>query len=298
MGQSCRPQPTRWECPQASPRHRPRRPRTQPRAQSTQSRQPPGETPQMISCGAGRKGSTTTSTTPPLKQLIWCTVIPVRGTATPSGVSGTSLASPSANDASASEITVGWAQLPPIQPCSLPCERMTALSPGRHDVGRSARTTVATATASPRDRCCRSWVFTVGLHRGLERHLNPPPDISPPERASSLKPERTAIRLRQCQRGNKCTATYPWQGVSWKWHGDRTQFGVQSPFNSIRTRCRGYPVTPWSRRTFQTFERVIGMSMCRTARCHSASTTAFTIAGGAPTRRRLANTLRTEWVLR
>ncbi len=42
-------------------------------------------------------------------------------------------------------------------------------------------------------------------------------------------------------------------------------------------------VTPASRRIFQTFCGVIGMSMFRTPRCHSASTTALAIAGGAPT---------------
>ncbi len=46
---------------------------------------------------------------------------------------------------------------------------------------------------------------------------------------------------------------------------------------------RGQAVTPLSRRIFQTFWGVIGMSMLRTPRCHSASTTAFAIAGGAPT---------------
>ena len=42
-------------------------------------------------------------------------------------------------------------------------------------------------------------------------------------------------------------------------------------------------VTPLSRRIFQTFCGVIGMLMFRTPRCHSASTTALAIAGGAPT---------------
>ena len=44
-----------------------------------------------------------------------------------------------------------------------------------------------------------------------------------------------------------------------------------------------YDVTPFSLRIFQTFCGVIGMSMFRTPRCHSASTTALAIAGGAPT---------------
>ena len=46
---------------------------------------------------------------------------------------------------------------------------------------------------------------------------------------------------------------------------------------------RGQAVTPFSRRIAQTFCGVIGMSMLRTPRCHSASTTALAIAGGAPT---------------
>src|SRR4030095_16650639 len=45
----------------------------------------------------------------------------------------------------------------------------------------------------------------------------------------------------------------------------------------------GYSATPFSRRMFHTFSGVIGMSMCRTPRCASASTTALAIAGGAPT---------------
>src|SRR5882724_550851 len=44
-----------------------------------------------------------------------------------------------------------------------------------------------------------------------------------------------------------------------------------------------YSATPFSRKMFQTFSGVIGISMCRTPRCDSASTTALTIAGGAPT---------------
>src|SRR6185295_15313056 len=45
----------------------------------------------------------------------------------------------------------------------------------------------------------------------------------------------------------------------------------------------GYSATPFSRRMFHTFSGVIGMSMCVTPRCASASTTALAIAGGAPT---------------
>src|SRR5215510_4184913 len=41
--------------------------------------------------------------------------------------------------------------------------------------------------------------------------------------------------------------------------------------------------TPWSRRHFQTFAGVIGILIWRTPRCHNASTTALTIAAGAPT---------------
>jgi hypothetical protein len=44
-----------------------------------------------------------------------------------------------------------------------------------------------------------------------------------------------------------------------------------------------YSATPFSWRIRQTFSGVIGMSMFRTPRCQSASTTAFAIAGGAPT---------------
>src|SRR5262245_39917629 len=44
-----------------------------------------------------------------------------------------------------------------------------------------------------------------------------------------------------------------------------------------------YSVTPLSRSTRHTFAGVIGMSMLRTPRCHSASTTALAMAAGAPT---------------
>ena len=40
---------------------------------------------------------------------------------------------------------------------------------------------------------------------------------------------------------------------------------------------------PFSWRIAQTLSGVIGMSMFRTPRCHRASTTAFAMAGGAPT---------------
>ena len=48
-------------------------------------------------------------------------------------------------------------------------------------------------------------------------------------------------------------------------------------------RTGDYAVTPFSWRIAQTFWGVIGMSMLRTPRCHSASTTALAMAGGAPT---------------
>src|SRR5262247_1040584 len=51
----------------------------------------------------------------------------------------------------------------------------------------------------------------------------------------------------------------------------------------IGSRLSHYSVTPLSLKSFQTFGGVIGMSMCLTPRCHSASTTALTIAAGAPT---------------
>src|SRR5262249_58663249 len=44
-----------------------------------------------------------------------------------------------------------------------------------------------------------------------------------------------------------------------------------------------YSATPLSFRIRQTFSGVTGMSMCFTPRCESASTTAFTMAAGAPT---------------
>ena len=46
---------------------------------------------------------------------------------------------------SALRTTMSCAQLPPIQPVSVPSGAMIALSPGFDDVGRSARTTVAIA---------------------------------------------------------------------------------------------------------------------------------------------------------
>src|SRR6185295_154153 len=44
-----------------------------------------------------------------------------------------------------------------------------------------------------------------------------------------------------------------------------------------------YSATPFSFKMFHTRSGVIGMSMWRTPKCDSASTTAFTMAGGAPT---------------
>ena len=44
-----------------------------------------------------------------------------------------------------------------------------------------------------------------------------------------------------------------------------------------------YSATPFAFNTCHTFSGVIGISMCVTPRCRSASTTALTIAGGAPT---------------
>ena len=61
-------------------------------------------------------------------------------------------APPSAMAASASRVTTGAAQLPPIQPVSRPSGVMIAFAPGFADVGRSARTTVAVANGSRRAR--------------------------------------------------------------------------------------------------------------------------------------------------
>ena len=44
-----------------------------------------------------------------------------------------------------------------------------------------------------------------------------------------------------------------------------------------------HPATPFSFKIAHTFAGVIGISMCRTPRWDSASTTALTMAGGAPT---------------
>jgi hypothetical protein len=49
----------------------------------------------------------------------------------------------------ASFITVGWAQLPPIQPCITPSAVIIALSPGLAEVGFSARTTTAVTNGIP-----------------------------------------------------------------------------------------------------------------------------------------------------
>ncbi len=48
----------------------------------------------------------------------------------------------------ASSSTVGWAQLPPIQPKNSPSDVIIALSPGSPEVGRSLRTTVARANGT------------------------------------------------------------------------------------------------------------------------------------------------------
>src|SRR5437016_5636372 len=57
-------------------------------------------------------------------------------------------ASPSAIAPSASRMTTGAAQLPPIHPSKWPSAVITAFAPGLAEVGRSARTTVAVATRS------------------------------------------------------------------------------------------------------------------------------------------------------
>src|SRR5512145_1399640 len=57
---------------------------------------------------------------------------------------------PSSRAPSASLTATGSAQLPPIQPDTEPSCRMSAFAPGLAEVGRSQRTTVATANGSPR----------------------------------------------------------------------------------------------------------------------------------------------------
>ena len=59
-----------------------------------------------------------------------------------------------------------------------------------------------------------------------------------------------------------------------------------------------HSVTPWARSSFHTLAGVIGMSMWRTPRCQSASTTALAMAGGRAHRGRLADALGAEGMVR
>ena len=63
----------------------------------------------------------------------------------------------------------------------------------------------------------------------------------------------------------------------------RLELGGPREDRTARSSGRRPRQMPFSCRIAQTFWGVIGMSMLRTPRCHSASTTALAIAGGAPT---------------
>src|SRR5207253_1522759 len=101
-----------------------------------------------------------------------------------------SLASPSAIAATASRMTTGAAQLPPIQPVSFPSGVMIAFAPGFADVGRSARTTVAVANGSRRARSSAASSKNAAL---------PPVGDEQDDRATAEDPARPAqIELVQC----------------------------------------------------------------------------------------------------
>ena len=65
------------------------------------------------------------------------------------------------------------------------------------------------------------------------------------------------------------------------WRPRRYAVGERPALGAAETAC--YSATPYSLSTSHTLSGVIGMSRCVTPRCASASTTAFAIAGGAPT---------------
>src|SRR5579884_4287601 len=110
-----------------------------------------GEPPNTTNSGRGRRGSRKTSRAPPLGQVV-ATVSSPRcraALAARAGTMWTSRGSPSARARSDSRRTSGSAQLPPIQPRSLPSAVITALSPGRAEAGCWVRTTVASTHGVP-----------------------------------------------------------------------------------------------------------------------------------------------------
>ena len=87
--------------------------------------------------------------------------------APPSPTRATRRGWPSRSAFNASRTTTGSAQAPPTQPVTAPSPRISALAPGLAEVGRSHRTTVASAKASPRPPELHRQVQHVHAHRPL-----------------------------------------------------------------------------------------------------------------------------------
>src|SRR5260221_8693218 len=144
-------------------------------------------------------------------------------------------------------MTVGSAQLPPTQPYSAPSAVMIALSPGLAEVGFSTLTTTATAKGSSlRDSSSALAKNSMSIiHYSCWFVL-------PMAEAGEASPAPTCLL-------------------------DFVGLGLFDPFT------RDYSVTPCSRSIFQSLFGVIGISMFRTPRCHSASTKALAITTCRPT---------------
>ena len=65
--------------------------------------------------------------------------------------------------------------------------------------------------------------------------------------------------------------------------GTQVYFAGAVQTNDDREHHPPHPATPFSRNTSHTRSGRIGISICVTPKCASASTTAFAMAGGAPT---------------
>ena len=102
-----------------------------------------GARPWMTRSGAGSDGSRKISSVPPDRQGL-CTLTMPGSAGSGVGLIFSSTGSPDDRAARAWLRTLASAHSPPTNPTIVPSARTSAASPGLADVGRSARTTVAT----------------------------------------------------------------------------------------------------------------------------------------------------------
>src|SRR5947199_379800 len=100
----------------------------------------------------------------------------------------------------------------------------------------------------------------------------------PAPRQKLLRPGSKTSRFSRSQNQARNTSTHAFASTV----ASLSNLGTLT-LPSPRGKGKGYSETTWSRRHFQTFAGVTGISIWRTPRCHNASTTALTIAAGAPT---------------